>query len=223
MPIIRLTPPKHLMEAARDYKYLLDRGFSRDHALRFIGDHYTLKKEERLILYRSIHPSSHVARVSPKIIDTYPLEEPLYIDFYNVILTITAMLKDQQLYLGNDGFIRDMSGVHGRIKDDELLTQAINIFKELITSLSPPKTTIFLESQVSKSGEYRAFLARILGGEIEVILTRNVDSTLYDVDGVVATSDSIIHLRAEKLIDIPQLYASTSDIEVKTVDFQFLR
>jgi|Deesub1362A_J573_1020465.scaffolds.fasta_scaffold00001_41 hypothetical protein len=223
MVIIHITPPKHLMEAARDYKYLLDRGFNRDHALRFIGDHYTLKKEERLILYRSIHPSSHVARVSPKIINTYPLEEPLYIDFYNVILTITAMLRGQQLYLGNDGFIRDMSGVHGRIRDVDLLSQAINIFKELITQLSPPRTTIFLESQVSKSGEYRAFLARILGDETEVILTRNVDSTLYDVSGIVATSDSIIHLRAEKLIDIPQLYASTSNMEVNTVDFQFLR
>ncbi len=223
MPIEYIKPDHKLAEAAKDYKYLLDRGFSREHSLRFVDDHYILPKEQRLILYRSIHPTSHIDLVYSKTIRDYPLANVLYVDFYNVIITIASIIRGQTLYIGNDGFIRDMSGVHGRIRDEEIMSMAITDFKEIIDILSPPKIVVYLESQVSKSGQYMAVIGGILNHMGEAILTKNVDSTLYNVDGTVATSDSVIHQHAREVIDIPQILASKSNYRVKTVDFRYLR
>ena len=219
MVIEYIDPPKALVEAARDYKYLLDRGFNREYALRFVCDHYTLHKNDRLIIYRSIHSTEHLKNVFEKIISKHPLEESLHIDFYNVILTIVAMLRSQILYRGNDRFLRDMSGVHGRVKDDEGMYVAIDIFKSIINYLEPPRIFVYLEPQVSKSGLYASYLRKIFSDIGEVTLTRGVDNALCIASGIVATSDSVIHEKAIHIIDIPHISAEKSDNIVRVIDF----
>jgi hypothetical protein len=43
-----------LLAAARDYRWLLDRGYPQSASLKLVGDRYRLERDERLVLFRGV-------------------------------------------------------------------------------------------------------------------------------------------------------------------------
>lgn len=43
-----------MKDAAMDVRFLLDRGYPKDSAVRFVSDHYSIQKEQRFVLTRVI-------------------------------------------------------------------------------------------------------------------------------------------------------------------------
>ena len=222
MVLFLVSPSSPMVEAAKHYKYFLDNGFKKEYSLKIIGDKYTLNKYNRLVLYRCIHPSIHISDVMSKVVYYNMDNKILCVDFYNVLITIYNIVIGNILYLGNDKFLRDMSGMHGRLKDKESLTYPLHLFINYISSLPIKKVIIYLESQVSKSGEYASMIREYLKDKGEVYLHKNVDTVLSSCKGIVATSDSVIHLKASKIIDIPRSIAEHSDFTVEAIDFSYI-
>ncbi len=213
-------PPSKLFEAAKHYKYLLDNRFKREYSLKVVGDKYILNKYNRMILYRCIHSSSHIDVVIAKTVFPENIRNNiLCIDFYNVLITIHNIISGNTLYLGNDSFLRDMSGIHGRLKDEASLLPSLHLLIEYLPLFSTEKIMVYLESQISKSGEYASIIRKYLEDIGEVYLHKNVDNVLSKCKGIVATSDSVIHMKASGVIDIPRYIAEHLDSMIEAVDF----
>ncbi|MDM7912097.1 MAG: DUF434 domain-containing protein, partial [Methanotrichaceae archaeon] len=54
---VSTEPSEVLRQAAVDVRYLLDRGYPRESAVRFVSDHYRLPQEQRFVLMRVVVPT----------------------------------------------------------------------------------------------------------------------------------------------------------------------
>ncbi len=78
----------------------------------------------------------------------------LAIDGHNVLITIEAGLSGRPLILGDDGFIRDISGLSGNFKKTELTETSHSVIIHAVLKKIKPRQTLFLfDSPISKSGE----------------------------------------------------------------------
>jgi len=195
-----------LREAAKDLRYLLNRGYHKETVLKIIGDKYLLDKSERLILYRSVYSEYEVEVVSKKKLSAKEVRgKNVWIDGFNVLNTVEAALKNHELALCDDGIVRDFSEVYGKYRISECTSTSIRLIGSSLKELDVSRITVLYESQVSKSGEIAKMMKEILRNldlDLYVELSKTVDSILSRVDGVVCTSDSAILLKAKHIFDI---------------------
>ena len=57
-----------VFEAAKDLRYLLERGYHRESALKPIVDKYQLSTKQKLLLYRAVYDASTAAKHKEKIV-----------------------------------------------------------------------------------------------------------------------------------------------------------
>ena len=196
-----------LHTAAIDFKYLLNRGFRRDIALRFIGDRYGLSKIERAILYRAIFSDTDIRNRKLKITPIYKVREsPLVVDGFNVIATIESALRGELLILCEDDFVRDITSVFRKIRITSFTYEVVDLLLEYLKfDLKVKKVNIVLDSQVSKSGELSAYMRytmKDLSLEGTAKTSRSADVGLREFNGIVTSSDSVVISYASKVFDL---------------------
>ena len=80
-----MTPLSKLKDAIIDMRYLLSRGYKREHAANFIASRYLLSKEERAILYRAVYdPIQAEIHKQKKVKPEFISQRILTIDGYNL-------------------------------------------------------------------------------------------------------------------------------------------
>jgi hypothetical protein len=191
-------PSPSFRQAAADYLWLLDRGYSRQAALKLVGDRRQLPRDERMILYRGIASSDESAARRAAIAG--PAEaagRELLVDGYNQALTALHYAAGRPVFVGSDGLARDAGGSHGRIPDLEAFSKAVSRIAAAAASLRCPRALILLDSPVPGSASHarifaEAFVAR--GIEAESRLERSADAPLKAASGpvLVASGDSAI-------------------------------
>ncbi len=195
-----------LREAAVDLRYLLNRGYRKESALKLVGDKYQLNKTERLILYRSIYSKSEAESIKKKMLTPDMLtDKDVWIDGFNVLNTVEAALRRELLILCDDGVVRDFSQVYGSYKISQYTMSSISMMMEELKNLEASNVIILYDSQVSKSGIIAAKTRETmwslgLRGDAEAV--KKVDSTLSRIDAVVCTSDSVILLACKQFFDL---------------------
>lgn len=195
-----------LREAAVDIRYLLDRGYRKESVLKFVGDKHQLDKNERLILYRSIHSRDEVESVKKKMLEPSKIvDKDVWVDGFNVLNTVEAALKGALLVICDDRVVRDFSQVYGRYKISPLTSSSLKLILEELKTLSPSHVRVLYDSHISKSGEVAKMTREIISslalrGDAETVKT--VDSILSKTDGVVCTSDSVILSECRHFFDI---------------------
>jgi len=197
-----------VIEAVKDYKYLLNRGYPRTLALNTVTTRYMLNKRERLLLYRTIHTDKQVQRIINKLINVESIDKfPLIVDGYNVILTIKAAVMCDHVYESDDTFVRDLLSVHGAVKYDTYFNESLNLLIRTIKELNAPYVLIVLDKQVSKSGELARNIRSLLekygvNGNAETMRKNDVFIISKAKEYVVCSSDVVILLKAEKVFDL---------------------
>jgi hypothetical protein len=195
-----------LREAAKDFRYLLNRGYPRKKSLELVGDRYQLVYDQRHLLHRSVFSE---ADSNPRLGKIIALREVrgrnLAIDGYNVIITIEAGLSGRPLVFGDDGFIRDISGLSGNFKKTERTEEAIGLILAILKGTKPFQTFFLFDAPISMSGrlaeEVRSLMKKEnLPGIAEA--TAVPEKTLIGFQGVVATSDTAIIDRSSKVVDL---------------------
>lgn len=213
------TSNKKLTEPAHDIRYLLARGYSISAAIRFVSDHYRLTESERHILVRVVRPPKvATARREKRLACADINGRDVLIDGYNVLITVESMLKDEKLWLGDDGFIRDTRGVFRNYNNTDTTCKAVD---EMLSFLSECKVTsvnILLDTQMSKSGQLARYIDNrfhrySLNGSART--SRHVDFDLKNAGAgvVVATADGVVIDAVGEVIDIAACLMEREGIE----------
>ncbi len=183
---------KDLKEAYKDYRYLLNRGYSRKIALELISSRYFLSKLQRLILYRCIHSDNEISNIQNKLSN----ENNIIIDGFNIAITLINILDSDNAFLCDDGFIRDLG--LGKKKEDERILDVLILISEYCIW----KKYIFeiiLDSQISNSGKIAEKLRQ------KHIIARTVSKADKEVmisNKTIASNDFVILINSTKVIDL---------------------
>lgn len=197
-------------EAAKDYRYLLNRGYPRTSALRFVGDHYRLGKDERNRLVRGVFSECEDEDHRGRRVGVEEIQGgAVFVDGFNVLATAEAVLFHPDLVVAaSDGFLRDVRGDFGRYRWTKQARETARKLLERLSAYDPDSVSFLFDRQVSKSGEIAAWMR----GEMEkngLLGTARtdpaVDRSLKQALGVVATSDSAVIERSERVVDLPAL------------------
>ncbi len=205
-----------LREAILDLRYLLDRGYSREQCVAFVGNRYGLDKRERNFLYRCIFSKKEVLEHRDKLISEEELEgRKLCIDGYNVLITVESYLRDKEVILCDDGFLRDISGVYGKHKFVATTERAVDKIVKALRDLKVREAELFFDSGVSFSGQLSSYFIE-RAGEYNVSLkaraVKQGDAEVLKCPGIACSSDRSIIRRAKLLFDLPRYIIPEEDI-----------
>jgi hypothetical protein len=175
--------------------------------VRFVSDHYRLPEEQRFVLIRVVVSSKAAAERKEKII---PLEmlrgKILFVDGYNVLISVESILAGKQVYLCDDGLIRDTQGIFRSYKSSDLTKVALYAVFELLAKAYPDNVEVLLDQQISMSGELAAMIRQVMAengipGTARTV--QDVDRQLKECGGIVATSDGNVIDAASLVVDVP--------------------
>jgi len=192
--------------AVEDFRYLLSRGYKRERTLEIVGDRYLLDQTTRLVFYRAVYDEEtarlHGSRlVGPEAVS----DKRLSIDGYNVLITVESMLRKKPLILCDDGFIRDISAIHGKHRLTPYTEEALSLIFRFLTEVQPSEIRFFYDAQVSRSGELAALTRDIFsrfGLEGSAETARLADNEALAFGDILATSDAVLINRGRRLFDL---------------------
>ncbi len=195
-----------LYEAAKDFLFLLDRGYPRKGSLELVGTRYQLDRLHRNLLHRGVFSTKESSLRRQKLVSINRVNGVnLAIDGYNIIITLESGLKGLPLIDAYDGVIRDVAEVSGQYKITEVTEVAINLVFDLLHHLKPAHTLILLDAPISFSGTFASKLREMMKERHivgDALAVKVPERKLKDFHGIVATSDSALIDQSEKVADI---------------------
>ncbi len=205
-----------LRDAICDLRYLLNRGYRRKVALDVVANRYSLPSEKRNFLVRAVFSEDEARANEGKLVGIDEISGmDVAVDGYNVLISIEECLRGGEVFLCDDGFVRDARGVFGKYAFSEHTGLAMDEMLKLLAEHEVGKLVVIFDSQVSRSGELAArFRKRMaqLGVEGEALAVPNADHEVGNHE-LVCSSDRAIIKAAGKVVDLVDCIAK----EVKTL------
>ncbi len=196
-----------MAEAAKDYRYLLDRGYPQKAALNLITSRYNLASEERSALMRCVHRSVDAVSTASKLVSPTEVRgASIVVDGYNTFLTILTALEGGPLFLCDDCVVRDVRSSYTKGITVESLVRSLETLTMTLMSLQPSHVLVILDKNVSHSAEHasiirRALLSRGISSAVE--LRQRADLGVLEHSAkVVSSSDYVILTRAWRVFDL---------------------
>jgi hypothetical protein len=192
-------------EAVDDLRYLLSRGYGRISAVKFVGDKYVLDKPQRLLLYRGIYPPEGASAHQKKMVGSADISQSeLSIDGFNVLWTVDGALKGRPLYLCDDGFVRDISAIHGSVMGEDV-SRPLGLIIIVLKDLNPKNVHFVFDRLISRSGEISREVRRLLSSvslKGDASTAASADFEVLRKGEIVATSDSVMIEKASRVFDL---------------------
>jgi hypothetical protein len=185
-----------LREAMADYVWLLTRGYSDKSALKLVGDHFALRRRQRLSLMRSACSDQQCkSRLAHRVTLADLAGRDLVIDGYNVLITLEAAMSGAWIFQGCDGCLRDLAGVHGTYRQVEETMAALDLIGRCLNESEVSCVQWLMDSPVSNSGRLKTLMGQMAKEHSwpwDIQLSVNPDAQLKTTHDVVATTDSVI-------------------------------
>jgi hypothetical protein len=194
--------------AADEARYLVNRGYPKDSAIRFVCDHHRLPQAQRFVLTRIIVAATlaYSRRTKAQSLESLRLKGVI-VDGYNVLITTESLLAGYSVYLCDDGFLRDTRGIFSSYKISHLTSPALSVILDLLAEAEPAHVEVLLDQQMSRSGELADLVRGMMAGRGLPGTARtagNVDRLLKVSEAVVATSDGNVIDAAIRIYDLPR-------------------
>ncbi|MBK8975816.1 MAG: DUF434 domain-containing protein [Planctomycetes bacterium] len=144
---------RELGPAVADLAWLLSRGYPTDASLKLVGDRFGLAERQRTAVRRaSCSDEQRARRAARRATDASLRDRPLWIDGFNVLVTVEAALGGGVLLACRDGCLRDMASMHGSFRRTAETDAALDLCAALVTGLAPSAARWLLDRPVSNSG-----------------------------------------------------------------------
>lgn len=188
-------------------RYLLDRGYPKESAVRFVSDHYRLPQELRFAIIRVVLSTELARDRKEKAVPLEALRDKIvFVDGYNVLIAVESLLSGKAVYKGDDGFLRDTQGIFRSYRASKLTAPAISDILCLLHYAAPARVEVLLDQQISMSGQLAAEIRGMmeeLGLQGSARTAQNVDHQLKAAKGIIATGDGNIIDAVHMVVDIP--------------------
>jgi len=189
------SPPQilKLKTAQEELRFLLDRGYPIKSAMTFVGNHHQLTVRQALAVTRATSSRASLELRQKKRLAPEALAgRTVYIDGFNLIITLEVALSDGMLFVGQDGCIRDLAELRGSYRLIPQTSKAIELIHDALTKLNAGKAVIYLDQPVSNSGRLKEKIYEINWPiSVDVEIVRSPDALLKKLPCVV-TGDSVI-------------------------------
>lgn len=186
---------EQLRLAQQEIQWLLDRHYGPESVIRLVCDHHMLSSRQRVALQRATSSNLQYKKRRLSMLSLEAAKDGcLYVDGFNLIITLEVALSGSLLVLGNDGVIRDLAGLRGTYRIIAQTELALVYLGKYLSKLSAPKVHFYLDAPVSNSRNLRNRILKASekwGMPVEVELTPNADSILATRERIV-TGDSVL-------------------------------
>ena len=192
-----------LEEAYRDLKYLLNRGYRKSVALKFVANHYRLTKAERHLLARCVFSDGWIKEVGKKLLSPREIRgRVLAIDGFNVLITLESLLAGKAI-LCEDALVRDIEYM-GKYRIHDETEDNVQLITSTLAELSPSKVIFFYGKNNPGSGSVRAITLRAiedfgLSGEVRLVKSPDFELKAFEV---VATADTGVIAKVPHVFDL---------------------
>ena len=185
-----------LRKATSELCWLLDHGYALRSSLALTGDRHGLTQRQRLAVARCACPREQLERRTAHQLDpTALVGRELWIDGYNLLISIESALASGIILLGRDGCCRDMASLHGTYREVAETTRAAELIGAVAKSWGITKCRWLLDRPVGNSARLKSVLLAVaekFSWPWEVDLEFSPDRILSETSAVVATSDSLV-------------------------------
>lgn len=210
--------------AQEEVEWLLNRGYKLSSIIDLIGGHYQFSSRQRTALQRATSSKAQYEKrkAASLQVEAYK-EDCIYIDGFNLIITLEVALSGSVLILGNDGALRDLAGLRGTYRLIDKTDEVIKLIGETFRALEVPSAKFFLDAPVSNSGRLRSKILEYSAQwntSVEVELVPNADPILSKMKRVI-TSDSIILDQCSSWFNLSRKIVEDYIEEAWIVDLKF--
>jgi len=199
-------------------RYLVNRGYPKDSAIRFVSNHHRLPNEQRFVLARVIVASHTACRRRSKAV---PLEalgrKAVFVDGYNVLIIVESILSGCSVYLSDDGFLRDTRGIFRSYRASKFTVPALSEILDILTIAGPDRVEVLLDQQIGMSGQLAAQITEMMTERGPAWTARTVqdcDRQLKTELGIVATADGNVIDASSQVIDLPYWIAKRRGMSI---------
>ncbi|MFW6344475.1 MAG: DUF434 domain-containing protein [Sediminispirochaetaceae bacterium] len=199
--------------AARDYLWLLDRGYPERRSRELTADRYRLDTHQRSALYRGVFSTEESAARGRNRLEL-PLQSPqgVTVDFLNLLLLLMNYLYGRNVFFASDGFARDDGENFSRFDNIHILRGALGLIRTDVPQMGFDELRLLIDSEpktrlpVSSDG---GLLLQLLKEELsplsgEFLLRANPDGELVGLrEGLICSSDTgVLDRTTQRAVDI---------------------
>lgn len=195
----RLFSEKELLrlkKAKEEIEWLIDREYKVEPVVKFVGDRYQFSMRQRDALKRATCTTKQKElRLSKRLSADEIKNDGIYIDGFNLIITLEVALSGGTLIKGSDGNIRDLAGLRGTYKIIDNTDIAIKIIADYLEKQKAKYVKFYLDAPVSNSGNLKYKILDQMKNYnfiTEVELVNNADIVLDKLDRIVSSDAAII-------------------------------
>jgi hypothetical protein len=185
-----------LQTASAELHWLLDRGYALRSALALTGDRHGLTQRQRLAVARcACTATQHARRTAHRQESSAVAGAELWIDGYNLLITVESALAGGVILLGRDECYRDMASLHGTYREVAETERAAALIGTWAADFAPAKCLWLIDRPVGNSGRLKTTLLSLAaqhGWRWDVRLEFSPDRLLAATDQLVATADSVV-------------------------------
>jgi len=185
-----------LQRGSTELAWLLDRGYALRSSLALVGNRYALTQRQRVALARCSSDAAQIARRRAHEVARETVSgAEVWIDGYNLLISIEAALGGGVILCGRDGCYRDLASLYGTYREVSETMPALHLIGDAFASWKIDRCRWLLDRPVSNSGRLRALMletASVCQWSWDVQLEFNPDSVLAASGAVIVTSDSVV-------------------------------
>lgn len=206
---------KKLGTAQEELYFLLNRGYPMKSAVTLVGNHHQLAVRQILALTRATAPAGSLENRESKRLHSKDMRgKTVYLDGFNLIITLEVALSGGMLFVGQDGCVRDLAELRGTYRLISQTETAVQILRDALQELGVSKAVFYLDQPVSNSGRLKTKIAEADWAiPLDVQIVRSPDALLKQLDCVI-TADAIILDECKSWYNImPHLFAHRRELQ----------
>lgn len=202
-----------LQSASADLHWLLDRGYAMRSSLELVGNRHALTERQRLALARCACSEQQKLRRRQHEVPVGALDgQPLWLDGYNLLISIESALSGGVVLHARDGCFRDLASLHGTYRAVSETGPALRLIGEALAAWGVSTCHWLLDRPVSNSGRLKNAmleLAAASGWSWDVQLEFSPDKLLSESPATVASADSVVLDRCARWANVAREIIST--------------